>query len=122
MITLFVTGLEFYGYHGVSDEEQKVGHRYVIDLEMGVVSDAEQSDQVEDTVDYGAAAVIALKIGTQRQFRTLERLAQVIGEALMARFSRLREVSVRVAKRLPPAPLVAEEAGVELVVKRSKSK
>jgi len=119
MITLFVTGIEFYGYHGVSDEEQRVGHRYIVDLEMDVNSSSERTDAVEDTVDYGEAALLVVEIGTRDRCRTVERLAQQICDTLLERFPRISEVSVRISKRLPPCPVIAEEAGAELVVMRS---
>ncbi len=120
MTTVFVTGLEFYGFHGVPDAEQKVGHRYIVDLELEVKSNAHHSDQLADSVDYGRVSLLALEIGTQHQYRTVERLAQVIGDAILTEFVTTQEVLVRVAKRLPPAPVIAEEAGVQLLIRRAK--
>ena len=118
MVTLFVTGLEFYAYHGVPSEERAIGHRYIVDLEMDVKSSAELTDDVADTVDYADAARIVLKASGSQQFKTVERLAHVMGEALLAEFSRIQRVSIRLAKRLPPAPFIAEELGVELEMSR----
>jgi len=118
MVTLFVTGLEFYAYHGVPPEERVVGHRYVVDLELNVKSSAEQSDDVADTVDYATAAQVVEDVGSVHQYKTLERLAFVIAETLLVRFERIEHVSIRIAKRLPPAPFIAEELGVELDMTR----
>jgi dihydroneopterin aldolase len=74
-----VSGLEFYGFHGVSPEERKVGQRLLVDLELEVRSKAEQTDRIQDTVDYGAVSLKAMEVGQQTQFHTLERLAQEIG-------------------------------------------
>src|SRR5262245_5182026 len=34
MDTIFIEALEFYGYHGLFDSEQDIGHRYVVDVEL----------------------------------------------------------------------------------------
>ena len=47
-----------------------------------------------------------------------ERLAHVIAETILSSFPRVERVSIRVAKRLPPAPFIAEELGVELEMRR----
>jgi dihydroneopterin aldolase len=114
MVTLFVTGLEFYAYHGVPSEERAIGHRYIVDLELDVKSSAELTDDVRDSVDYALAAGIVLEVSSTAQYKTVERLAHVIAETLLTRFSRIERVNIRLAKRLPPAPFIAEELGVEL--------
>jgi dihydroneopterin aldolase len=121
MVTLFVTGLEFYAHHGVPSEERAIGHRYILDLELDVDSRAEITDDVADTVDYAAVAQVALDIATGNQFKTVERLAHVIAEALLSKFSKLDRVNVRLAKRLPPAPIIAEELGVEIEMGRNRN-
>jgi len=118
MVTLFVTGLEFYAHHGVPAEERVIGHRYIVDLELDVKSSAEKSDEVEDTVDYAAAAEVVLEVSANNRFKTIERLAYVVAETLLSRFSRVERVNIRLAKRLPPAPVIVEELGVELELTR----
>jgi len=118
MVTLFVTGLEFYAYHGVPAEERTIGHRYVVDLELNVKSSAETSDDVTDSVDYADVAQTVVEVATKKQYKTVERLAQVMGETLLDRYSRIQGLSIRLAKRLPPAPIIAEELGVELTLER----
>lgn len=118
MTRIFVEGIEFYAFHGVPDEEQVVGHRYVVDISLSVRETASETDLVGDTVDYGAVAQLVVKTGTENQVRTVERLARTMGEAILSKFARVDEVEVRLAKRLPPAAVIAQEAGVELTVVR----
>lgn len=118
MLTVFVEDLEFYGYHGVSEEEQKIGHRYVVSIRMEVDSRAEKTDKVADTVDYAAIAETALEIGAGGPFKTLERLAQAMGDALLQQFLRAQAVEIELAKLTPPFPAIAAAAGVTLMVER----
>ena len=48
--------------------------------------DAVLTDRLEDTIDYSEVADIVALAATERSYRTLERLASVIGERLMERF------------------------------------
>lgn len=112
MTTVFVNGLEFYGYHGVPDEEQAVGHRYRIDLTMQVDESACVTDSVVETVNYAGAAALVLSVATTNQYRTVERLGAVLCDRIFEDFERVKEVSVRIVKPMPPAPIIAAEAGV----------
>ncbi len=115
---VFLHGIEFYGYHGVPDAERAVGHRYLVDVELEVDESASQSDQVEDTVDYAQIGLLVLEHGMRPGVSTVERLAQVIADAILARFKRVQQVSITVAKPYPPMPVIAQQAGVTLNVER----
>ena len=80
-------GLSIYTHHGVTDAEQEIGQRLVIDVSFDVPDcDAVLTDRLEDTIDYAEVADIVVLAATERSYRTLERLAGVIGERLMERF------------------------------------
>lgn len=120
MTRIFVESIEFYGFHGVPAEERVVGHRYSVDVWLSIQEEASATDEVEDTVDYGAVAELVVSVGTSGQIKTVERLARQMAEAILDLFERVEEVDITVAKRLPPAPVIAEMAGVQLTVSRSK--
>jgi 7,8-dihydroneopterin aldolase/epimerase/oxygenase len=56
---------------------------------------------------------------TERSYRTLERLAQVVGERLMERYG-CDSVRVRAAKPEPPLPIAIQEVAVEVVHERDE--
>ena len=108
-------GLSVYTHHGVTEAEREVGQRLVIDVSFDVPDcDAVLTDRLEDTIDYAEVADIVALAATERSYRTLERLANVIGERLMERFGS-DLVRVRAAKPEPPLPLAIEEVAVEVV-------
>jgi 7,8-dihydroneopterin aldolase/epimerase/oxygenase len=119
---VYIEGLEFYAYHGVSAAEREIGHRYVVSLEFEVDGRADASDKVEDTVDYAAAAIAVQEIATKGNHLTLERLARLLGDHLLNRFRLAQSVRVRLGKRLPPAPILADEVGVEIEVTRAAAR
>ncbi|HSI72358.1 MAG TPA: dihydroneopterin aldolase [Fimbriimonas sp.] len=112
MYTVFVRGLEVYAYHGVSPEERAVGHRYVVDVEMEVAGDADSTDDVRDTVDYGEIGQLVEFVVRNEQCFTVERLGALVAERLLAKFDAAVDVTVSIEKPMPPMPLVAEAAGV----------
>lgn len=111
-------GLSIYTRHGVTEAEQEVGQRLVIDVGFDVPDcDAVLTDRLEDTIDYAEVADIVALAATERSYRTLERLGHVIAERLMERFGS-DSVRVRAAKPEPPIPLAIEEVAVEVVRSR----
>lgn len=114
MYTVFVRGLEFYGHHGVSAEERTLGHRYIADLRLEVNGEADESDKILETVNYVTAAERLIETSIKGNFQTLERTCGAIANEMLSNFQLVEKVWVRLAKRLPPANMMAESVGVEL--------
>ena len=113
-------GLSIYTHHGVTDAEREVGQRLEFDVSFDVPDcDAVLTDRLEDTVDYAEACDIVALAATERSYKTLERLCQVVGQRLMERF-RCEHVRVRAAKPEPPLPLAMQEVAVEVSHERSE--
>ncbi len=114
-----IRGLSIYTHHGVTDAEQEIGQRLDFDLTFDVPEcDAVLTDRVEDTVDYSEVCDIVALAATERSYRTLERLCQVVADRLMERFD-CESVQVRAAKPEPPLPYPVQEAGVEVTLERA---
>ena|SRR5215831_18845639 len=112
--TIFIDAIEFYAYHGASDEEQAVGHRYSVDVELGVdIRKAAQTDALEDTVNYSQVAKRIVSVGTSDQFRLLESLAARLAGVVLDEFP-IESVKLRVRKISPPMNVIAATAGVEI--------
>ena len=114
-----IRGLSIYTHHGVTDAEQEVGQRLDFDLTFDVPDcDAVLTDRIDDTVDYSEVCDIVALAATEKSYRTLERLCQVVAERLMERFE-CESVQVRAAKPEPPVPYPVQEAGVEVTLERA---
>ena len=76
-----IRGLSIYTHHGVTDAEQEVGQRLDFDLTFDVPDcDAVLTDRIDDTVDYSEVCDIVALAATEKSYRTLERLCQVVAE------------------------------------------
>jgi len=112
-------GLSVYTHHGVSEAEQEVGQRMEFDLSFDLPDcDAVLTDRLDDTVDYAEVCDIVALAATERSYRTLERLCQVIAGRLIERFD-CESVQVRAAKPEPPVPYPVREAAVEVTLDRA---
>lgn len=117
---ILINGLEFYGYHGASDEEQRVGHRYQIDVRLAVETrTAGESDRLTDTVSYAKVAKRLVEVGTSEQFRLLEALAARFVDIIFIEFPIVQSIRIRVSKISPPMNAIAASVGVEITRRRS---
>jgi dihydroneopterin aldolase len=114
-----ISGLRVLGVHGVLPEERERAQPFSVDLVAWAdMTAAQQSDQLSDTVDYGALAQLAAEVVAQRSFRLLETLAGRLAGALLVADPRLLAVAVTVRKLRPPLALDVASAGVRVYRER----
>lgn len=115
MDTILINGLEFYAYHGVSDEEQAIGQRYRVDVTMEVdARRAGLTDMLGDTVDYGDVARRIVQIATEQSYRLLEAVATQMVLAILEEFPGVEAVMLRLQKLNPPMNAIVASVGVEI--------
>jgi FolB domain-containing protein len=107
-------GLRASGICGALPEEQARPQPIEIDLDLCAdLLAAGQSDDLADTVDYGAVAEVVESVVTGERFVLLERLAERLAEVVLAE-SRVLEVTVWVRKLRPPVPQLLDTSGVRI--------
>jgi len=63
--TLLLSGLVFYGRHGVLPAERTLGQKFVVDLQLSCnLRPAGQSDDVVDTICYATVHECVLRLGS----------------------------------------------------------
>jgi dihydroneopterin aldolase len=117
--SILISGLEFYAYHGASDQEQTVGHRYQVDVRLTLDTRAAgASDRLSDTVNYSRVAKRLLEVGTQEQYRLLEALAARMVAVVFDDFPLVESLTLRVQKMVPPMNAIVSAVGVEITRSR----
>lgn len=104
-------GLQVFGYHGVEEEEQRLGQLFLYDIELEV-GERGASDRLDEAVDYTQVARAISELSTARRFDLLEALATAVADMLMERF---HPESLRLRIRKPhvkPAGLTVEYSAV----------
>lgn len=112
--TIHLRGLEFYAYHGVLAEEQKLGQRFIIDTDLFLdLRKAGQSDCVEDTVSYAEVYQTIKATVTGAKYQLLEALAERIAQEILTGYP-CQGVRVEVHKPQAPIPGIFRDASIEV--------
>ena len=119
MDKIVIDGIQFHGYHGVSESERKLGQKYRVDIKVGTTNrkfnleTAGQEDDLNLTLDYAQVVDVVIEIGTQHSYQLFETLANEIAQSILHRFS-ATDIWVRVKKLSPPIEAEVDFAGVEI--------
>jgi dihydroneopterin aldolase len=107
-------GMEFKAYHGCLEQEKVRGNCFIVDFKGEVdLSAAAESDNLNDTVNYGEIYdIVADEMSVPSEL--LENVAGRILKAIEGRFPEFVSFSVRVSKKRPPVEGVAQWSRVTL--------
>lgn len=93
-----------------------------LDIDLDVVADlapAGASDDLADTIDYGALCAVAEEVVATTEFALLEALAERIATSLLAADARIEAVTVWVRKLRPPVAQQLSTSGVRITRSRA---
>ena len=116
--TLCIKGLKFYAFHGVLEQERKVGGEYLVDIFLDNVGlAATETDRLDDTVNY--AAIVELTAREMEQPSDLiEHVAGRIVDSILRNFSTIESGMVSVTKVHPPIQTPLSGATFTLIFAR----
>ncbi len=113
MAIISIEKMEFYAYHGCFDEERKIGTWFNVDLSMEVdTSKAEETDNLEDTVNYQEVYQVVKREMTASS-KLLENVAGRILKAVRKEFPAVSYAWVKIKKMNPPLGGKMESVSVE---------
>ena len=111
---IFLRQVRFHAYHGVLEQERRVGNDYVINVVAECdFTHAMLTDELEDTVSY-ADIYCVVKEEMAIPSKLLEHVAGRIGERLFNEFPSLQSLDISIMKVNPPFGADCEGAGVEV--------
>jgi dihydroneopterin aldolase len=114
---VYITGMSFYGRHGVHEEERRLGQRFIVSVTLfGDTRPAATLDDLAQTPDYAAVYAIVEKIVTGEPCRLVETLAERIAGHVLRECGQAMRVRVRVDK--PGAPIAGTFASVGVEIER----
>ena len=102
MITIALQGAEFFAYHGFYPEEQKLGCRFLVDIEVGFNPQTDPgADELKHTVDYEKVYNIACE-----EMKYPRKLIETVGQGIMDRIQKkypyVETICVTIKKLNPP--------------------
>ncbi|ASK61687.1 dihydroneopterin aldolase [Virgibacillus phasianinus] len=115
MDKIILKGLRFYGYHGLLPEENKLGQRFHVDVELLVdLKQPGESDRMEDSIHYGHAYELIQTVVEGDPKNLIEAVAEDIAKSLLSNFDLLQAILVKVVKPDPPIRGHYESVAVEI--------
>ena len=112
---ILLRGLTFFGYHGATPEERRLGQRFVVDVALSLdLRPAGLTDDLTRTINYSDVYRMVRDVVEGPPCNLIEAVAERIAETLLQRTS-ATAVQVRVTKPWAPIKgIVAGEVAVEI--------
>ncbi len=116
---IIIKGLRLYAYHGVMEQERKIGAYFTIDCEVETdFSNAIDTDNLEGTISY-ADVFATIKREMSQPSRLLEHVAGRITKAILHEYSNATSVRLRLLKENPPMGADCQGTGVDVTMERT---
>lgn len=111
--------MDFYGYHGLFPEENKLGQRFSVDLVLELdLTKAGKSDDMNDSINYARLYEVTKGIVEGKARNLVEAVADDIAGSLLATFDKLMACTVKVYKPDPPIPGHYKSVAIEIYRER----
>ena len=118
---LFIDNLEVFANHGLFEEENKLGQKFIFDIECELnYKKAMFSDEMTDSISYADIAEVVVKTATTNTFNLLERLAGEILKNIFTEFSQIENINLKINKPGAPIKYHFEKCGVEVKASREE--
>ena len=112
---IFIEGIKFHGFHGLTRLERKVGVRLAVDIYIETsLAASGASDDVKDTVDYRKIHQRVLTLGRETSHKLLESFATMVIDDLFRRFRGIDRITMKVRKETPVLDGIVDSVGVEI--------
>lgn len=115
MDQIHIKRLEIFANHGVLEEENKLGQKFLVSVSMGVDTRlAGKSDSLSDSVNYAKVSEMICREAQKHTFHLIERLAEHLAEQILLQFPLVRSVDLEIEKPWAPVRLPLETVSVEI--------
>lgn len=109
-----IQDLEVYAHHGVLQEENVLGQKFLLTIELGLETQmAGKKDELQYSVSYADVAHFVNEYLQEHTFKLIEAVAEHVAEELLIRFP-VQEASVEVKKPWAPILLPMETVAVSI--------
>jgi 7,8-dihydroneopterin aldolase/epimerase/oxygenase len=117
---IFVSNLCIYGYHGVREEEERLGQRFYLDICCQVDTRAATAeDNLTKTLSYSDLCALVQRVFSAKRFKLIESLADRIAREILGQYRIVDQVCIRIRKPSAPVHAVVDCAGVEITRERN---
>jgi dihydroneopterin aldolase len=111
VFTIELKDLWFFSFHGLYEEERKVGGEFIVDMKVKYSTGQNKIASIDETINYAALYEIVKEEMNQPR-HLLETIAQSIAEKSHQAFPVIKEIEIRIEKRNPPIVNFSGTVGV----------
>lgn len=116
MDKITVTGIEFYGYHGVLEKEKQEGQFFSVDCSF-TLDTSLCNDNLDNTVDYGDLSCSIVRFCQNNKYDLIETLANNLAQYLLLKYNLIHDIEITIHK--PSAPIPTKFDDVKITITRS---
>ncbi len=118
---IFLRNVRFHAFHGVLEQESKVGNDYLVNLALEYdFSAAMETDRLDDTISYAEVYEIVRR-EMMIPSELLEHVVGRIAHSLFVAYPAIRQLQASITKVNPPMGADCDGAGVEVVLRNDKT-
>lgn len=119
MDRISIKGLEIFANHGVFKEENVLGQKFVINIDMYTSTRAAGiRDDLKLSIDYGAICNLVKKTMKEHTYKLIEAVAEEVAANILLSYPTMSEVEVEVEK--PWAPVLMPLQTVSVKIRRKR--
>jgi dihydroneopterin aldolase len=120
MDRISLKGMQFWGYHGVLEQEKTLGQRFTIDADLFLdLSHAGLKDTLVSTVSYADVFKLIEIETTTKCYDLIERLCYRLVGLVIAFDERIQTVQITISK--PQAPIIGMFETATVTMKRNRN-
>ena len=121
LTTIQISGLQTFGYHGLFEEERRLGQKFTFDIDATLkAAPTHRDDQLDASIRYDAVVDAAVNLAGAMKYQTLEALGEAVAIGLLRRFALIDTITVGVSKFSPPIPHTLSKVGITVQLVRSE--
>lgn len=110
-----ITNLEVYCHHGVFTEENVLGQKFLVSVELYTdTGEAALNDDINKSINYGEVCHYIKELMEKHTFKLIESVAECLANKILLRFSLATKVKLEVKKPWAPIMMPIETVSVEI--------
>lgn len=115
MDIISIKDVTVFAYHGVMQEENSIGQKFIISAELSLdTSIAGESDDIEESVDYAQVCNIIKSYAENNTFNLIEALAEGLAKCLLLEYMNVSGVTIEVKKPWAPVHMPVDTVSVKI--------
>lgn len=115
MDKLIINGVELFGYHGVNEEEKRLGQKFIIDVVLTLdLREAAHTDNLEKTINYAKLCDEIEEEFTRVTYDLIEKAAHELAHFILLRYHQVLSVTLTLKKPWAPVKRVLNYPAIEV--------